>query len=62
MARATLPFAGCSVPSNVAWHLLSGAHVAKSLEKDRTYANSQHWYSYVLLDAVAAKFTSAMNF
>lgn len=35
----------------------------KSLEKVQdSMLNSQHWYSYVLLDAVAAKFTSATEF
>ncbi|CAB1217048.1 AAA family ATPase [Serratia liquefaciens] len=48
----------------VAWHLLSGTRMSpKSLEKVQdSMLNSQHWYSYVLLDAVAAKFTSATEF
>ena len=48
----------------VAWHLLSGKRMSpKSLEtvQDRMLS-SQHWYSYVLLDAVAAKFASATEF
>lgn len=48
----------------VAWHLLSGKRMSpKSLETVQdSMLNSQHWYSYVLLDAVAAKFASATEF
>ncbi|HBY0536151.1 TPA: nuclease [Klebsiella pneumoniae subsp. pneumoniae] len=48
----------------VAWHLLSGMRMSpKSLETvQESMLNSQHWYSDVLLDAVAAKFTSATDF
>ncbi|MBQ0460525.1 AAA domain-containing protein [Enterobacter cloacae complex sp. JNL001] len=48
----------------VAWHLLSGKRMSpKSLETVQdNMLNSQHWYSDVLLDAVAAKFVSATEF
>ncbi|MBD4582857.1 hypothetical protein GUG60_27375, partial [Xanthomonas citri pv. citri] len=48
----------------VAWHLFSGMRMSpKSLEKVQdNMLNSQHWYSSVLRDAVAAKFTSATEF
>ncbi len=48
----------------VAWHLLSGKRMSpKSLEAVQdNMLNSQHWYSDVLLDAVAAKFVSATEF
>lgn len=48
----------------VAWHLLSGKRMSpKSLETVQdSMLNSQHWFSYVLLDAVAAKFASATEF
>ncbi|HDX3197033.1 TPA: AAA family ATPase [Escherichia coli] len=48
----------------VAWHLLSGKRMSpKSLETVQdNMLNSQHWYSDVLLDAVAAKFASATEF
>ncbi|MFB0713730.1 AAA domain-containing protein [Buttiauxella noackiae] len=48
----------------VAWHLLSGKRMSpKSLETVQdSMLNSQHWYSNVLLDAVAAKFISATEF
>jgi serine/threonine protein kinase len=48
----------------VAWHLLSGKRMSpKSLETvQESMLNSQHWYSDVLLDAVAAKFASATDF
>ncbi|WP_224552835.1 AAA domain-containing protein [Pectobacterium versatile] len=48
----------------VAWHLLSGKRMSpKSLETVQdSMLSSQNWYSYVLLDAVAAKFASATEF
>ncbi len=48
----------------VAWHLLSGKRMSpKSLETvQESMLNSQHWYSDVLMDAVAAKFASATDF
>lgn len=50
--------------SLVAWHLLSGTRMSpKSLETVQdSMLSSQHWYSDVLLDAVAANFTSATEF
>lgn len=48
----------------IAWHLLSGKRISpKSLETVRKdMLSSEKWYSEVLLDAVAAKFTSAFEF